>query len=361
MDFLLNGQGYGSVASRLMEANFDPNVLRPYFGPDGRSYITANVGTGPDGKPKYAAIPTNNASTTLRVREWIDLDTAVIKAARQRLRAVADLRAAGLTYGIADGMGKTVLQTERQSNITPATLSMDGLRKGENDRPLYDLTNLPLPIIHKDFQISARQLVTSRNGGSPLDTSMAELAARRCGELAEQLLIGNAPGTLDQYAYGGGTVYGYTDFPQRITKTMTIPTGAGWTPAATIDELLDMKLQSQLAFHYGPWRLYNSPNWDKFLDGDYSAAKGDNTLRDRIAKIDGISPPSTLDFLTGYQMLLVQQTTDVVREVIGMDFTTMQWETDGGLMINFKILGILVPQIRADYNGNTGIVHGTAT
>jgi hypothetical protein len=28
------------------------------------------------------------------------------------------------------------------------------------------------------------------------------------------------------------------------------------------------------------------------------------------------------------------------------------------MMLNFKVMAILVPQLRADFNGNTGIVHG---
>jgi hypothetical protein len=357
MDFLLNGQGHGSIAATLLQTNFNPRVMRPFVGPGDRgSYIEVLAGKDKEGKDVYKSMPTHNANATLRVREWIDLDQAIVKAARQRLRAVADIRAAGLTYVVGEGMGKTVLQTERQTDNGEAQLTMDGLKKGRNDRPEYDVTNLPLPICSSDFKISARQLATSRNGNSPLDTTMAEMAARRCAELTEKLLLG----TTGTYAYGGGTVYGYTNFPQRITKTLTNPTAGGWTPATLIDELLDMKLQSQLALHYGPWRLYNSMNWDKFLDGDYSAAKGDNTLRQRIAKIDGFTGMSTLDYLTGYQILMIQQTSDVARLVIGMDFTTMQWESEGGLEINFKVLGIMVPQVRADINGNTGIVHGTA-
>jgi hypothetical protein len=40
--------------------------------------------------------------------------------------------------------------------------------------------------------------------------------------------------------------------------------------------------------------------------------------------------------------------------------TTVQWEEQGGLLLNFKIMAIMVPQLRADHNGNTGIVHGTS-
>ena len=106
-----------------------------------------------------------------------------------------------------------------------------------------------------------------------------------------------------------------------------------------------------------------STAWDRYLDDDYSTAKGDNTLRERLKAISDITDVRTLDYLdtagTSYIMVLVQMTSEVIREVIGMDITTVQWETRGGMMLNFKVMAILVPQIRADINSRTGIVHGT--
>jgi len=332
-----------------MQSNFNVNALRPYIGPNGNTYITVN---GADGKPTPQLV--HNATATLRKDDWIQLDQAIVKAAKPRLKAVADLRGSGLTYNIPNGMGKTILETETQSDITPAIISMDGLRESNTDRPVFELGSLPLPIIHKDFDFSARQVMTSRNGGSPLDTTTAELAGRRVAEMAEQLLLGVA----SSYAYGGGVVYGYTNFPSRMTKVMTTPTGSNG--GTTVTEILAMRAQAQAAYHYGPYMLYVSPNWDIYLDADYSTAKGDNTLRDRIKKIEGITDVRTLDYLTGFTMIMVQMTTDVVREVIGMDITTVQWESKGGMQLNFKVMAILVPQLRADQNSNTGIVHGTA-
>lgn len=345
-DFIMNGQSHGSVASTLMASNFDPHALRPYVGTDGRSYITANE----NGKPKTFV---TNANATLRKDDWILLDEVVVKAAKQRLRAVADLRSAGLQFNVPNGMSKTVLQYENESDITSATISMDGLQQSDGDRPEYSLVNLPLPIIHKDFQFSARQVMASRNGGSPLDTTMAELAGRKVAEEAENLLLG----VSSSYAYGGGTIYGYTNFPSRLTKTMTVP--ATGNHATTVAEILQMKTQSQDAKHYGPWFCYCSTSWDEFMDEDYLAAKGDNTLRDRIGAIEGIERPATLDFLPTKTLLLVQKTADVARMVVGMDVTTVQWETMGGMQLNFKVMAILVPQLRSDINSNTGIVHGT--
>lgn len=350
MDYILNGQANGSVAAAIAGNNFDVGAMRPYIGEDGRSYVTANASAESEGQ----AVPVQNANASLLRLEWTLLDETVIRAALPRLRAVADLRGRGLQFTIPNGMSKTVLQTQAQSDISGAAISMDGLADSAGDRPIYNLQNLPLPIIHKDFSFSARQVAVSRNGSMPLDLSMAELAARRVAEAAEQLLLGVAT----SYQYGGGMIYGYTNFPGRMTAVLSSPLASGWTPRQTLLDVLAMRLQSQAKYHFGPWVLYVSLAWDRFLDDDLSIYKGDLTLRDRLRRIEGIEDVVTLDYLKGYDMVLVQMTTDVCREVVGMDITTVQWETKGGMELNFKVMCILVPQIRSDFNGNTGIVHG---
>jgi hypothetical protein len=351
MDFIMNGQGHGNVATRLLRAGGDVNVFRPWIGDDNKDYVTQNL----DGEDK--AIMVGNANATLRKDDWQLLDTAIIKAAKPRLKAVADLLGLGLTFNMPNGMAHTVLQTEEQSDISAADISMDGLRRSTADRPQFDIVNLPLPIIHKDFNYPLRQVLASRNGGSPLDTTTAELAGRRVAEEAEKLLLG----TANTYTYGGGTIYGYTNFPQRLTATITAPTAGGWTAATTVNEILGMILQSQQAYHFGPYMVYFSLPWTQYLEDDYSSSKGDNTLRERVEKIENVNGVGVLDYLstTNFVILVVQMTSEVVREVIGMNINTLQWDFDGGLGQNFKVMAIMVPQVRADYNGNTGIVHGT--
>ena len=338
----------GAPADLLLANGGDPCVLRPFIGADGRSYVTHRR---PDGT--YEAVLTN-ANATLRKDEWKLLDDAVIKAAKERLRLVDDLRGAGLTFNIPQGMGKTVLETEAQSDINAAVISMDGLREAPGDRPEYSLTNLPLPITHKDFQFSARQILASRNGGSPLDTTMAELAARKVAEQIEKLCIG----VLDSYTFGGGTVYGLVNYPHRLTQTLTDPTDSNWTGATLLSEVIAMRTASINAKHYGPWVLYVAPAWDAYLDEDYKDYS-DVTVRDRIKAVNGINDIRTLDFLEDYDMVLVQQSSDVIRLVIGKDITTLQWDTKGGMQKNFKVMAIMVPQVRCDFNSNTGIVHGS--
>lgn len=325
--------------------------LRPFIGKDGRNYITVNN----NGKAQNIV---TNAPATLRYLDWLTIDRAIIAAAKPRLRLVADLRSAGLQYSIAEGMGKTTLLTENVTDIGMADVNMDGLARTKGDRPEYNLVNLPLPIVHKDFSFPLRELMVSRNSGTPLDTTTAELAGRRVAEAVEQLAIGN----WGSYSFGGNSVYGITNFPNRITMTMTEPTLTAWVPGTTVLQVLQMVQKSRLAFHYGPWVLYVSNLWDQYLDQDYiitgGATVSTQTLRERLLKINGIQDIRTLDYLTGFQMVLVQQTQDVMREVVAMDITTVQWQTQGGMELNFKVMAIMVPQPRADAYGNTGIVHG---
>lgn len=382
VDYVMNGQGFGEVGEQLSGCRYDPGLLRPYVGKNGRKYVTVNSGKiGDDGKPVYEArlvtdmmnagipIPVANA-TSLRKDEWIELDRVVIKAARQRLRAWTDLEGAS-SFGGFNGMAKMILEHETMSDPGSAVVDMDALTPGHNDSPLFQPEGLPLPITHSDFWFSSRRLAVSRNTGTPLDTTMAEAAGRRVAEMIEKTLIGVETGVT----YGTATnysrtpsVYGYLNFPNRITKTnVTTPTGSN--PAATVADVIAMRELAYAANYYGPFMLYHSPDWDAYLDNDYYAlattgmASPSQTLRQRLQAIEGITAVRRLDFLSTqtFTLILVQMTSDVARAVNGMELTTVQWETMGGMRVNFKVMCIKVPQLRADYNGNTGLVVGTTS
>lgn len=352
-DFLVNnGQGYeahGDVASLLLANDFDPNALRPYIGDDQRPYITKNQGG------KATPVLAYNAPATLRIREWIELDAAVMDAVYTTpMRMWADLRARGDAIGIPNGMGKSTYEYQRVTDVGPAITSFDGIREGDSDRLHFDYTGIPLPIVHKDFQFSARQLSISRNGGPSLDTMMARLSARKVMEEVEKYTVGS-----QTFAFGGYNIYGYTNFPARLTQTITAPSSNNH--ATTISELLSMRKKLTDKGYGGPFRVYMSNAWDQYLDEDYSTAGSRmDTLRQRILRIDGIQSVDRSYWLgTGNAIVMVQMTPDVAQAVVGMDVTTLQWPSKGGMAINFKIMAILVPLLRSDINGLTGICHGS--
>jgi uncharacterized linocin/CFP29 family protein len=346
VDYVLNGHAQGDVAQKILACNGDISALRPFIDKNGRSMVTIN------GKN----IVSNNA--TLRFEDWREFDKTVHTVARERLKLVKAIRSSGLEYKLGGGLGTTVFSTERMTDPGEASMSMDGLRQGKTDRPEFDIVNLPMPIIHSDFNFSVRQILASRRGGSPLDLSMIEASTRRVAEKIDDLHIGN----VNPYSYGGGVIYGITNFPDRITYTIDDPSGGGWDPTKTVDDVLAMKQASVTAKNFGPWMLVAGTAWDQYLDRDYVKTGGNNpnqTLRDRLRKIDGISDVITLDQLTGFQLILVQKSTQTIRSVVGIDFTTVQWETHGGMQFNFKVMASVIPQLRCDINGNCGVVHGS--
>jgi len=376
-DFFLNGRGHGAVAEQLSAIGGDPGRLRPYYDSNGQKCVTINTGqVDAEGKPVFEALTLNeaermglsiNATTILRKDEWITLDNVVLQAARQRLRAWSDLAAVS-SYGGFDGYATTILEYEAASDPGEANTDMDGLSEGRNDAMKYQLEGMPLPITHSDFFVRDRQLAASRSRGLPIDLSMGEAAGRRVAEKIEKMLVG----TVTAFQYGKSTdysrtsaVYGYTTFTGRTTKTdLTTPTGSNG-PAVLTDVLEMIELAYSNNF-YGPFMLYHSTDYSQFMDNLFSTTEPSaGTLRNRLREIDDIQDVRRLDYLPSstnpFTLILVQMTGDVVRAVNGMPLTTVQWSTRGNLMHNFKVMTIMAPQIREDFNGNCGIVHATTS
>ena len=398
-DFVtINGEAGGEVGEHMQRTRFETGLLRPYTKKDGRDYVTINTGRFRFDKKTKQRVPevrelsvadcihnsirspVFNATMGMRKLEWELLDQAVVLSARKRLRAWSDLAAAS-TYSVP-GMSKTTLEHETMSDPGEAVVDMDARTDSRADTPLYQLEGLPLPITHSDFSFGARELSISRNEGQGLDLRMAEAAGRRVAEMVEKILIGVTTGMTytnpsNTPTYGRTSkVYGYTNFTSRVTYTsVTTPTGAN--PQSTVANVLAMLDLLKADSMYGPYMLYHSNDWDQYMDNDYAFTNGANwatnpnmTLRDRLRKIDLITDVRRLDFWTPvnssgaslpYQLLLVQMTSEVARAVVGMDITTVQWPTKGGLQENFKVMTIMVPQLRADYSGNCGICHGTTS
>lgn len=353
VDHISNGQGYGDVADALIEADMNPAVLRPWkkTARSRQAFITVN------GK-NYAT----NAQTTTTKDQWKFMDSKLVTVARPLLRVWSDLVGAGLTYTVPDGMATMVLQEQTITDGGSAQVSMDALVEGERDRPTMDIRNFPLPIVHGDVSFPARGLAMSRRGGTagiavPWDTTMLEQVTRRIVEKVELMAIGQA----NSFSYGGGTVYGLTTKPQRLTSTMTLPTDPSWSPALFVDEINEMISDLQDIQFNGPYGMYFSPNWSNYLNGDYASTYGGETLGTRLDKIDDISFRRKIRFgLSGYQVILFELNSTVIRAVTGMRLQTIQWDTKGGLSKNFKIMGIMVPQLRSNADDQTGINHGVA-
>ena len=348
------------VATRLIQYGGDTCCLRP-FTKMNKSYISVPTYDPQARKKVMRDIPTIN-SATLRKDDWRMIDSAVITAARPRLQFYGDLVAAGLEVKLPNALGKTVWQYERQSNISDATVSMDGLRQGDSDRPLFDMDQMPLPIIHKDFHFSARQILASRSSQMPIDISTASQASQMVAETIEKLALGVAP----DYRFGS-PLYGVCNHPNRITRTIQNPwnidgsRNTTWVPRTLQGEILDMRQALLDNRHYGPFTLYHSPDFDILFDDDYNTTTGGLsttlTLRERLIKTPAIKDIKTCEFLPPGNMFLLEMSPNTINAVSGLDISTVQWQTQGGFEVHFKVLAIMLPRVKPDFYSNTGILH----
>ena len=290
---------------------------------------------------------------TLRKDEWVAFDDALVNEALIRLRGVADLVSLGLVKNIPNGLGKTVMQYEKITDIDPAVVSLSGLARGENDRPDFSLAGLPLPITHKDWMLDLRHLSASRQRGEALDLTMARLAGRKVAEKIEQMLFQGGP------TFGGLPIYGYVNHPSVNLKNMETTHGtwsaAGKTGAEILTDVLAGIGVLQAARMFGPYGIYVPAGYATVLENDFKA-QGDQTIRERLLKVDGVRFLTVADQMPASKIVIVQLTSDVVELVQGEPLQTIQWDIEGGMGVKFKAMTIQVPLIKATAAGRSGIV-----
>jgi uncharacterized linocin/CFP29 family protein len=214
---------------------------------------------------------------------------------------------------------------------------------------------MPLPITHKEFQINVRNLIATRRSGSKLDTSQAALAARLVAEQIESSLYKGVTITA-----GGGTIYGLCTEPARNTGGLT----AAWNAASgaqIIGDVLTMMGVLAADNMYGPYELHVSIDAWNHMQDDFKA-NSDRTILERVLAIQGIEAVRPSSYLTGganNQVVLFQTSSDVVDIVDGLQPTTVQWDDDGGMSTNFKVMSIMVPRVKSDVAGQSGVAHYT--
>ena len=297
------------------------------------------------------ALRTNDV---LRKDEWQEFDKAILKPARDRLVGVGSLIAKGLTFDLPNAMGKTEVQWETSSDLTPAQETMDGINFTENDAILFVLNTIPAYITHKDFFMNLRKLETSRNLGEPLDVTQAESASRQVAERIEDTLFNGSSITVN-----GNSAPGLTTEGNR--NTAGFKGGTSWSDGAKTGEdiLEDLLTQKQGLIddlHFGPYTVFISTNMETKLDEDFKA-NSDKTIRQRLLEVSSIQDIIVADHLTADNVLMVQTTSDVVDIIMGLQPTTVFWQSQGGFRLNFKVMSIMIPRVKARQDGKSGIFH----
>lgn len=289
---------------------------------------------------------------TLLKDEWSYYDNALVEEYQIVLQGVADLIAAGLTQFVPNSLGKTLYEYQKVTDMGPASVSLDGITRTENDRQEFDISGLPLPITHKDWYLDLRTLVASRNRGEALDTTNTRQAGRRIAEMAEQMLFQGGK------TFGGRTIYGYITHPNRATASFT---GGNWANGAKtgdqyLTDVLALITAAEGKRAYGPYWIYVGRDASVPLDKDFKAL-GTLTIRQRLLQVDRIQKITVVDQLPAGNVVLVQPDRNTITWVQGEPLQNVQWDVEGGFKINMKSWQIAVPLVRTDASGRVGIVH----
>jgi len=319
---------------------------------EGLSYFMANQ----EERKQIAA----NA-TTLEDDEWRVLSDRMVEVYRGELVGISDLQSAGLTRDISLATKVDLWQT--MNEMTGAEVSMDGETESEEDRATYSTEGVPVPIVHKDFRIGERDLLTSRRLNNDLRTDMVADATRAVTETLEDILFhGWNPQVSDDR--DSFELYGYTTHPDRNTVAASenwSRTGSGASEIrATIVDALD-ELDDDERDGGGFW-LYMAPEqWRVFRAAIDPDGDGNLTVRERLegefgTEIGAFRRASHLDDGTA---VMVDPRQDVVELASAEDVQTVEWQSGSGMTNHFKVMAAMAPEIKSDGTGQSGIVEMT--
>jgi uncharacterized linocin/CFP29 family protein len=229
---------------------------------------------------------------------------------------------------------------------------MDGRRKGQADQPQYDEIGLPLPIIHKDFEFSARDIAVSRRGGQPLDLTNVEMAAWHVANAVDDQVLGQN----DPFEYGGNFVYGYLNWPDALTGEFTAPTDSGWTPDTLRNEVLGFIATLLRKEKTGPFDILYGTDWMEFMGRAYNEQDSRSLQSVLVADLELVNSCSLHTKIPGYKLIIRERSGMTARAVVAMEVQTIAYTSLDGMVKGYKIMCIMVPQLRSTITGQAGIL-----
>jgi len=257
----------------------------------------------------------------------------------------------------------TQLEWNRSNKIGAAQRTMSPSARGENKLPNILPNRTPIYLTTDQFELDIRTLKMSQRVGMPLDTAIIKQCTRAVNEAIEDAAINGAT-TLDGQALvdAGYSAPGLLNAPNANTQTIT---QAAWTTVpvgSTIQaEILAMvgKLQADLKF--GPYNLYIGTIMGNALNVDFKANGNDSILTRLTQMVFGGRNLRirVADMMPAGTVALVQMTSDVIEVINGQPPTVIPWTSLDGFTIHNLVMAIMIPRVRYDYNGNSGICIGS--
>lgn len=297
-------------------------------------------------------------NSALRKDEWEELDRAVVAASVPPLAIVSALVARGLTRTLGS-LGTMSAQYNQASEMTAATANLRGHSSVEKDLVDFNLVGVPVPVIFKEFELDARALASSRQMGEGIDVTNAAAAARVVAEKIEDMMI-NGDANINLL---GGTIYGLTTHPNRVTNTATGFGGGAWTTNTNVTGTIAGMISAlQANAYYGPYGIFAAPAaFNNAALTFFTDGSGDSP-RDRVLRMANVAFFEQSPQLAAGVVLVIDLSSDVVQVATLPGFfpiTNREWTTGDGMLLSFKAMAVYTPIVKAAYGGKSGIAHAT--
>ncbi len=239
--------------------------------------------------------------TYMRIKEGI------VKAARKQTIAREIIGVRPLNAGI--GLQQWAYDT--MAEVSDAQITYAFTDTGED---VIDLarTHVPIPVIHKEFRITYRDIVTAQKGGYPLSTSTAESSAYKC-MLAENNML------LNGYSRDGSN-YDINGLYQGAgnSETTSKDFGTAGYALAKMQLAITAMLDDNI---YGPYNLVLNPTQYMELAVSILGSGAGEAEMPMVEKLIGGKIYSTPFQAAGTGMLLAQPYQGFFEAVMPVDMT----------------------------------------
>jgi len=298
------------------------------------------------------------SNNQLRKDEWKRIDDTLTAVARDNTLGLQTLRDAGLEVPL--DLGVLRFEWEDVDDFSDAETSMSGTVGDDEDALSFTNNGIPLPLVHKSFKINMRKLRASRRRGQPIDTAGVDAATAAVSRKLEDILYGGKTITVQ-----GDSVSGLTDFGDR----QTVSGNSTWD-GASADNMVDDVMRTiesaedakALPGQTGYQMMVARQNYQEIRaknSGTNNKRGVLELLRDRMASEDDVPEVQfqPVDRLSEGNAILVKPSERYIQLPMPADIQTVQWESNGGWTQHYKVVGSVMPALRSDQNGNSGVVH----
>lgn len=304
-----------------------------------------------------------NAAAILPRDAWLDLDgiTRRVMRSDEGEAYMADL----MPLAKAVNIGKQVHLNRVSSDAGTVQRSLSGQVPTSLDKVTYDYRGSPVPIFSSGYGRAWREWNTLQSENfDALSDDQEAITAKVRRDMALYALDGD-----ENIKVGGYTAYGIRTSP--LSKALNLGTAAG---GANVN-LTTTDIDGWESFLNGafatmlddnlvrlPVNLYVSPEIARNLDKPISDGQGFKlgTVREQVLKNRRIAKIETTYELSGNEFFGFVPRSEYIRPLVGMAVNTTAMvrhnPTDD---YNFLVMGAMGLEIRADFNGKSGVFYST--